>query len=271
MKPCVLVIAGSDSSGGAGVLRDAEAVIRLGLRASVAVTAVTAQTDRRVVAVGPMPPRLVEAQMETALESGAVAAVKIGMLAARGIVETVASVLRRHAHIPVVLDPVLVASSGRVLLENDAIAPLKRDLLPLCRLITPNWPELAVLSDNAPAPNEEEALRQADLLLDAGCGAVLVKGGHAPDAERSTDILVSPNASPRRFDAPRINASLRGSGCMLASGIAAGLAAGRPLAESIDVAKAEVLRSFRAECGGACRPEVPRHSGAKRPKKHPRV
>jgi len=249
MKPerRVLVVAGSDSSGGAGIARDVEVLTGLGVRAALAVTAVTAQTHERVVAVEPMPPALVMAQMEAALEAGPVDAIKIGMLAKQGTVEAVASVLRKHAHIPAVLDPVLVSTSGRRLLEHDAEAVLKQDLLPLCRLVTPNWLELAALTNAKPAWREEDAFLQADLLLEAGCGAVLVKGGHAPAEKNATDILLRGGAAPLRFEAPRAPENIRGSGCALASSIAGGLAGGKPLEESILQAKRSISRMFNAQ------------------------
>jgi len=249
-EPRVLVVAGSDSSGGAGIARDVEVLAERGVRASLAVTAVTAQTHERVVAVEPMPPALVMAQMEAALEAGPVGAIKIGMLATGGAVEAVASVLRKHTDIPVVLDPVLVSSSGGRLLERDGVAVLKQDLLPLCRLVTPNWLELAALTDAAPAWGEEDAFRQVNDLLDAGCGAVLVKGGHAPTDKNATDILLRRGAAPLRFEAPRAPGTLRGSGCAFASSIAGGLAEGKPLEESIRQAKRSISRMFKAQDAG---------------------
>jgi len=245
-EPRVLVIAGSDSSGGAGIARDVAVLTGLGVHASIAITAVTAQTHERVAAVGPMTPALVSAQMEAALEAGPVGAIKIGMLATRGTVEAVAAVLRKHDRIPVVLDPVLVSSSGGRLLERDAVAALKLDLLPLCRLVTPNWPELAALTDQEPARNEKEALDQGDLLLASGCGALLVKGGHAPDGEKSVDILLGRGHVPVRFEAPRLDVSMRGTGCALASSIAGGVARGLPLEDSIVFGKQNVYHILDA-------------------------
>jgi len=244
-EPRGLVVAGSDSSGGAGIARDVEVLAGLGVHASLVVTAVTAQTHERVVAVEPMPPALVTAQMEAALEAGPVGAIKIGMLATAGTVEAVASVLRKHARIPVVLDPVLVSSSGGRLLERDGAAALKQDLLPLCLLVTPNWLELAALADAEPARNEEEALDQGDLLLAGGCGAVLVKGGHAPDGEKSIDVLLRRGHAPMRFEARRLDRKMRGTGCALASSIAARLARGLPLENSVALGKRTVYGMLR--------------------------
>ncbi|WP_246727801.1 hydroxymethylpyrimidine/phosphomethylpyrimidine kinase [Chelativorans sp. Marseille-P2723] len=243
----VLAVAGSDSSGGAGLSRDIATIAQLGLSAAVAVTAVTAQTDRHVLAVETMPPHLVARQMETALEARDVRAIKIGMLATRPIVEAVTSVLKKHPAIPVVLDPVLAASSGKLLLEADALGTLKHELMPLCPLVTPNWIELAVLCGSEPARCDEEAIAQGHASLHStGCSALLVKGGHSPDQSGSTDILLRKEEAPLLFNAPRVNAELRGSGCRLSSAIAAMLASGKSLEDSISEAKDKLLAAYRA-------------------------
>nr|WP_313958435.1 hydroxymethylpyrimidine/phosphomethylpyrimidine kinase [Chelativorans sp. EGI FJ00035] len=232
----MLAIAGSDSSGGAGLSRDVEAIAAFGLRTAIAVTAVTVQTHQQVLTVEAMPPALVADQMRTALEANPIGAIKIGMLAAKGTIDAVASVLRAHANVPVVLDPVLAASSGGALLEPDAVAVLTHDLMPLCRLITPNLQELALLTGSRSVGSEEEVLRQGRILLDAGAPAVLVKGGHG-SGKWSTDILLRPDSEPVRFEALRLNRQLRGTGCMLASAIAALLALDATVEESVRRAK----------------------------------
>jgi hydroxymethylpyrimidine/phosphomethylpyrimidine kinase len=234
----VLIVAGADSSGGAGIARDLETVAGHSFRACVAVTAVTAQTHEAVQAIEPMPARLVAEQMHAALASNRVGAIKIGMLATAGIVAAVADVLRTSPEIPVVLDPVLAASSGGALLESEAIARLKQNLIPLCRVVTPNWIELAMLTGREPAADEAEALRQGDMLLETGGNAILIKGGHARSGSAS-DILLSGGA-PVRFDARRIPVAMRGTGCMLASAIASGLARGASLEDSVRAGRARV-------------------------------
>lgn len=241
MSPYVLIVAGSDSSGGAGIARDIETVSAFGLRSCLALTAITVQTHRKVERVEPVSPDMVTAQMRAALDSNAVGAIKIGMLGTARIIDAVAAVLIDHPEVSVVLDPVLASSSGRLLLDETGRAALDERLLPLCRLVTPNLPELAILTHSGPAEGDgTEVIRQAGLLLDRGARAVLVKGGHGAGAA-STDILVEPGKSAVRFDAPRINAEMRGTGCMLASAIAANIALGNSLEESLRRSKAYVL------------------------------
>jgi hydroxymethylpyrimidine/phosphomethylpyrimidine kinase len=226
--PHVLVVAGTDSSGGAGLARDVETIVTFGLRASLAVTAVTVQTDQAVEAIEYMRPDLVAAQMRAAFDCSNVRAVKIGMLGMPGTVEAVARVLADHRSVPVVFDPVLAASSGRALAYPHAIEALKISLLPQCCIVTPNIPELAILTGMQLAHGEDEALMQGELLLDAGVSAVLVKGGHAY-GDRCVDFLLRPELGPVPFDAPRLPVTMRGTGCMLASAIAANLALGEAL------------------------------------------
>ncbi|AZO29658.1 hydroxymethylpyrimidine/phosphomethylpyrimidine kinase [Mesorhizobium sp. M1B.F.Ca.ET.045.04.1.1] len=237
----VLVVGGSDSSGGAGIARDIETISSIGLRTCLAVTAVTVQTHGAVKDILHLQPGLVADQMRAALQANEVAAIKIGMLANASIIAAVAGVLNENPRIPAVLDPVLASSSGRPLVEPNAIDVMKRDLMPLCRLVTPNLIELAVLTGSA--VNDEEVLRQGRRLLAAGPQALLLKGGHAAGA-RSTDILLSPDREPVRFDMPRLAGSMRGTGCMLASAIAAHLAKAKSLEDSVRAAKQRVFEKL---------------------------
>ncbi|MDX8535256.1 hydroxymethylpyrimidine/phosphomethylpyrimidine kinase [Mesorhizobium sp. VK25A] len=216
--PHVLVVGGSDSSGGAGIARDIETISSIGLRTCVAVTAVTVQTHQSVTAVHHMQPGLVANQMRAALRANKVSAIKIGMLSTGCIIAAVAAVLCENPWIPAVLDPVLASSSGRQLLEPGAIGVLKRDLMPLCRLVTPNLIELAILTGSDLAVDDDDALRQGRRLLADGPQALLIKGGHAT-GPRSTDILLSGGEEPIRFDMPRLAGSMRGTGCMRNSGV----------------------------------------------------
>jgi hydroxymethylpyrimidine/phosphomethylpyrimidine kinase len=244
--PCVLVVAGSDSSGGAGMARDIETIATLGGKSCLAVTAITVQTHDAVRKVETLDAGLVTAQIRAALEANSVSAVKIGMLGTRAIVSAVSSVLRDHPQLPVILDPVLVSSSGGLLLPIDALDCLKQDLLPLCQLITPNLPELAVLSGaSEPAQNDEQAIVQAGRLL-SGKGALLIKGGHGAGPQ-SSDILIEADGTVTRFEARRLSASMRGTGCMLASAIATYLAFGRTLSESIRLAKGHVFERLQTQ------------------------
>ena len=237
----VIVIAGSDSSGGAGLARDVATIAALGGSARPVVTAVTAQTDGRVTAVERMPAALVTAQLEAALETGLVAgpagAVKIGMLGAAQTVEAVAAVLSSWRRLPVVLDPVLASSSGVELLDEEGREVMKRELFPLAGILTPNLPEAALLTGLPPASTAAEIAAQARALLACGPRAVLMKGGHA-EGEEAVDRLFDADGGLRCFAAPRARTNLRGTGCTLASALAAGLAAGQTVAAACEAAKA---------------------------------
>ena len=246
MNPSVLFIGGMDSSGGAGLLRDCASAAALGVTARVAVTAVTAQTDRSVSAIHPVPPAEVVAQIRAA---GPVRAVKIGML---GTARLVAAVAESLPDVPVVLDPVLAASSGRALLEEAAIGTLLAQLVPRVFVMTPNLPELEILGGAAGVPPGRAEADRVAALLAAGCGSVLVKGGHAdPAGGICEDRLHLPGAGVVPFRGPRHPGSLRGTGCQLASGIAAGLAAGHDLRSAIAASRDLVETRFRARLAEA--------------------
>jgi hydroxymethylpyrimidine/phosphomethylpyrimidine kinase len=227
MRACVLVIAASDSSGGAGLVRDVAVLTHLGLSVRCAVTAVTAQSDSSVQATHHIPPALISAQIALALAPGDVAAIKIGMLGTRTTVQAVSEALPARASVPIVLDPVLRASSGGVLLDAPGQRLLCEALLPRVTLLTPNIPEAALLLDEPTALDEEARLRQAQRLLALGPAAVLLKGGHSSGMS-VVDLLVTPVGSVR-ISTPRVPGTLRGTGCMLSSAIAAGLAGGADL------------------------------------------
>ncbi|PAQ05421.1 hydroxymethylpyrimidine/phosphomethylpyrimidine kinase [Mesorhizobium temperatum] len=244
-EPHVLVVGGSDPSGGAGIARDIETISSIGARTCIAVTALTVQTHEAVMEIHHLQPRLVADQMCAALQANEVAAVKIGMLATAEIIVAVAAVLRESPQVPAILDPVLASTSGRALLEADAIAIMKRDLMPLCRLVTPNLIELALLVGAEHAVDEDGAVRQGRKLLAAAeTHALLIKGGHA-SGPRSTDILLRSDQEPIRFDTPRLAISMRGTGCMLASAIAAHLANASPLEDSVRKGKGFVFEKLK--------------------------
>ncbi len=240
----VLVIAGSDSSGGAGLARDVATLTALGARARCVLTAVTAQSDARVCAVHVVPDGLVRDQLLAACAPGPCDAVKIGMLATRATVLAIATALSATAP-PIVLDPVLAASSGSELLDTPGREALCSVLLPRAALLTPNIPEAAVLLGTQPAQTGEQVLRQARALLALGPGAVLLKGGHARGPE-AVDLLLMRDAAPVWLRAPRIDATRRGTGCALASAIAAGLGAGLDLPAACMRAKEHVAQLLRA-------------------------
>lgn len=235
-EPHVLVVAASDSSGGAGISRDVATVTSFGLQCAVALTAITVQTHDAVRHVVSVEAELVADQMEAAFATNRIGAVKIGLVPANAAVAAIAASLRRHRDIPVVLDPVLAASSGKPLTGRETPEALVEELLPCSSLVTPNRDELARLSGKRVAADEDAVVAQGCVLLAARAGAVLAKGGHG-GGETSTDYLLRPGVPPIPFSAPRLNVSVRGTGCMLASAIAAGLAQGRTLEESIRAAK----------------------------------
>jgi hydroxymethylpyrimidine/phosphomethylpyrimidine kinase len=240
----VLIIAGTDSSGAAGLARDLQTLAQFAVEATCAVTAVTAQSPHGVLALHAMPSTLVKAQIEAALAARQVGAVKIGMLANADIVAAVAASLPPRERVPCVLDPVLEASSGGALLDVAGRALLMERLLPHVTLVTPNIPELAALLGASPARDEEELLQQGQALLARGPQAVLVKGGHAQGAT-ATDLLFHAGRV-RRLSAPRSAARLRGTGCALASAIAAQLLSGSDLESACERAKEYLSSLFAA-------------------------
>lgn len=242
----MLVIAGTDSSGGAGLTRDVATLAHFGTEALCAVTAVTAQTDAAVTAVERLAPELVRAQIAAALATARVRAVKIGMLADAGIVAAVSEALPSREQAPLVLDPVLAASSGGELLDAAGRAALRVRLLPRTTLLTPNVGEAAALLDAAPATDEAETIAQGRALCALGALAVLVKGGHAR-GPLAVDWLVTRAGGVESFSAPRLPVDRRGTGCALASAIAAALAGGDALAAACDRAKRYVTEVLRQE------------------------
>jgi hydroxymethylpyrimidine/phosphomethylpyrimidine kinase len=243
--PVVLVIAGTDSSGGAGLTRDVRVLAESGVRAAPVVTAVTAQSNTCVRVVHALPPEMIRAQIVTALETQAIAAVKIGMLANRAIVEAVAESLPPRSIVPIVLDPVLNASSGSSLLDNGGRIALREQLLPKVSIVTPNIPEAAILVGEPVANDEQATLDQAQRILRMGPESVLIKGGHGAGAA-CTDTLVSAAQPPLRLSLERFPATLRGTGCALAAAIAAGLARGLPLPYACRFAKNYVAAELAA-------------------------
>jgi hydroxymethylpyrimidine/phosphomethylpyrimidine kinase len=236
IKPKVLVIAGTDSSGGAGLTRDVAILTDHGCIAVPVVTAVTAQSDQAVHAIHLVPAEIVRAQIKAAFSGGQISAIKIGMLGNRSLIEAVAQSLPDDLTIPIVLDPVLVSSSGKTLLDDDAHETLIRKLLPRVSLLTPNIPEAAVLSGSLPAQNEAAQIAQALRLQLLGPQSVLIKGGHSSGNE-CVDILVSARQVAARLSSPRLPVTLRGTGCAMASAIAALLAHGQSLPNACHAAK----------------------------------
>jgi len=245
MTAIAVTIAGSDSGGGAGIQADLKTFSALGVYGASVITALTAQNTVGVTAIHDVPPDFVTAQIDAVFSDLAVDAVKIGMLARTGVIEAVAAGLDRWRPANVVLDPVMVATSGDKLLAPDAIATLRRELLRRARVVTPNLPEAAALLDTEVAGNETEMQVQAERILALGAQAVLIKGGHGTGAV-STDFLFD-GASVTRLSVPRIaTRNTHGTGCTLSSAIAAGLAKGQNLADAVRIAKAYVTAAIAA-------------------------
>ncbi|RXF72012.1 bifunctional hydroxymethylpyrimidine kinase/phosphomethylpyrimidine kinase [Hansschlegelia zhihuaiae] len=244
--PIALTIAGSDSSGGAGIQADLKTFSALGVYGASAIVALTAQNTTGVTAIHDAPPDFITAQIDAVMEDLAVGAVKIGMVSRAESIAAIADALIRHKAPNVVVDPVMVASSGARLLSEDAVAALKERLLPLALVLTPNLPEAAVLLGEETAGDEAGMEAQARALKALGPKAVLVKGGHAGGPE-SVDMLVGPDGAVTRLASPRHDSrNTHGTGCTLSSAIAAGLAKGAPLDRAIAEAKAYVAEAIAA-------------------------
>lgn len=244
--PIALTIAGSDSSGGAGIQADLKTFAAHQVYGASVIVALTAQNTKAVTAIHPVPTDFVTAQLDAVFDDLAVDAVKIGMLATAELIETVADGLERHGARNIVLDPVMVAASGGRLLQEDAVEALKRRLLPLATILTPNLPEAAAILGTATAGTEDEAGEQARALLALGPRNVLVKGGHGKGQD-SVDILATHNGRSERLVAPRLDTlNTHGTGCTLSSAIAAGLAHGIPLHEAVVLAKRYISAAIAA-------------------------
>ena len=244
----ILVIAGSDSGGGAGIQADLKAVMALGGYATTALTALTAQNTRGVSAVLLVPQQFLRAQIDAVMADIGADAIKTGMLPDTASIETVADVIAGLASpLPFVMDPVMVATSGDRLQSEEALHALKTRLIPLATVITPNIPEAELLLGTRIA-DEAEQRRAAEALLALGAGAVLVKGGHLT-GETVTDILASASGVIAMTGERISSTSTHGTGCTLASAIATGLAQGMPLADAVRRARAYVAAAIRAAPG----------------------
>jgi hydroxymethylpyrimidine/phosphomethylpyrimidine kinase len=234
--PIALTIAGSDSSGGAGIQADLKTFSALGVYGASVITALTAQNTVGVSAIHSVPPDFVRAQMDAVFADLAIGAIKIGMLANESTIVAVADALGQWQGAPVVLDPVMIAGSGDPLLDSGAEFALRAHLLPLAQIVTPNIPEAARLLGAAEAVDETMMVRQGELLLSLGSKAVLMKGGHGAGPE-AVDIFLD-GTNIVRLAADRIRTkNTHGTGCTLASAIAAFLARGHTMLDAVREAK----------------------------------
>jgi len=244
----VLIVAGSDSGGGAGIQADIKTVTMLDGYAATAITALTAQNTEGVFGVLPIPPEFIRKQIEVVLDDIGADAVKTGMLHDAAVIETVAAVLQQRASaVPLVVDPVMVAKGGARLIDPDAVEALKRLLIARAAVLTPNLPEAETLC--GVAIGDVAAMHGAgETLLALGCKAVLVKGGHLP-GNLVSDVLVTA-VGVRVWESPRIDTRhTHGTGCTLASAIAAGLAQGLDIEHAVDRARAYVQRAIASAPG----------------------
>lgn len=242
-SPIALTIAGSDSSGGAGIQADLKTFSAFGVYGASVITALTAQNTTGVKGVHAVPPAFVVAQANAVFDDLDVDAVKTGMLADTAIVEAVAGLLEARPDLVAVVDPVMVATSGDMLLTSDAVAAVRARLLPRATLITPNLPEAAALLQASIAEDEAEMVAQGEALLRVGARAVLMKGGHA-EGRTAVDVLVTPHGTTRveslRIDTPHTH----GTGCTLSAAITALLAQGDPLEQAVRRAKTYITRAI---------------------------
>ncbi|MBN8531707.1 MAG: bifunctional hydroxymethylpyrimidine kinase/phosphomethylpyrimidine kinase [Alphaproteobacteria bacterium] len=232
----VLVVAGSDSGGGAGIQADIKTITALGGYAATAITALTAQNTQGVQGIFNVPEEFVRQQMELVLDDIGADAIKTGMLARREMIATLAEVLVEKAPgVPLVLDPVMVAKGGAALLEPEAVELLVARLLPLATVVTPNIPEAQILSGMT-IRTPEQMREAAQRILALGARAVLLKGGHL-DGSIVCDLLLMPEGEKRFTDTRLMTRHTHGTGCTLASAIACGLARGKSLVESVEKAR----------------------------------
>ena len=245
MTPVALTIAGSDSSGGAGIQADLKTFAAFGVYGASVITALTAQNTTGVTGIHQVPATFVTAQIDAVFADLAVGAVKIGMVADLPVIDAIATGLQRWSPKHIVLDPVMVATSGDRLLAAEAVDALRTKLIPRASLITPNLPEAAALLDEPVAANESGVEGQGRRLLAMGCRAVLIKGGHGQGAE-SIDYLVT-GTGAIALSAPRVaTKNTHGTGCSLSSAIAAGLAKGEDMETAVRNAKTWISAAIAA-------------------------
>lgn len=244
--PIALTIAGSDSGGGAGIQADLKTFAACGAYGASVITALTAQNTKGVTGIHDVPADFVAAQIDAVFGDLDVAAVKIGMVSRQDIISAIVSGLKRWSAKHVVVDPVMIATSGDRLLSSDAINQVRTVLIPAAEIITPNLPEAAALLDAPIAKTDSEIDAQGARLLALGAPAVLIKGGHG-EGPTSVDHLFRTGAPVLRLAAPRIaTKNTHGTGCSLSSAIAAGLAKKQPLEQAVREAKAYVSAAIAA-------------------------
>lgn len=249
MKGRVLIIAGSDSGGGAGIQADIKTVTALGGFAMTAITALTAQNTRGVFGIHEVPPGFIAQQLDVVLSDIGADCIKVGMLHRPDVINAVCDVLEEKAiGVPIVVDPVMVAKGGASLLETDAVATLKRRMILLATVLTPNIPEAEALTGMT-IRDRESALAAGMMLSTLGPRYVLVKGGHM-DGPSIVDLLFEERRLLETFTGPRLDTpNTHGTGCTTASAIAAGIAQGLSVRDAVARARAYVFEAIRTNPG----------------------
>ncbi|WP_421790395.1 bifunctional hydroxymethylpyrimidine kinase/phosphomethylpyrimidine kinase [Hyphobacterium sp.] len=246
-KGRVLIIAGSDSGGGAGIQADIKTVTALGGYAATAVTAITVQNTKGVTGIHPIPLDIIEAQARAVLADIGADVIKTGMLGDAELAGLIVRLLNDYPDIPLVLDPVMVATSGDVLVDDTAFTAIRDQLVPRAALVTPNAPEAEKLT-GLPNASLEDQKRAGRALLETGAEAALVKGGHL-DGQTIHDVLVTADTITVFESERQDTRNTHGTGCTLASGIAAGLANGIGLPDAVDRASRYLSEAIRTAPG----------------------
>jgi len=242
--PIVLTIAGSDSGGGAGIQADIKAISATGCYACSVITAITAQNTLGVSAIFPVPLEYVEKQLDAVFSDLNIVAVKVGMLAESDIIKLVAAKIKQYQPAFLVVDPVMIATSGDLLLQTSAINTLKSELLPLADIITPNLPESAALIGSEVPNNAADMLKMVAGLRQLGATAILLKGGHLEQDESSNDLLIF-DEQIHHLTAKRIHTrNTHGTGCTLSSAIASYLAQGHDLLRAVQLGKQYICQAI---------------------------
>lgn len=233
----VLTIAGSDSGGGAGIQADLKTFQERFVFGTSVITAVTAQNTKGVQDVHPVPLTNVEKQLDSILDDFSISAIKTGMLVDEDYIELIASKLKDHPNIPVIVDPVMIAKGGYPLMKNTATEKLIEQLLPLTTLITPNIPEAEAITNNK-IKTEDDMIEAAKTIQKLGSKNVLVKGGHQTDGEYATDVLLLENSEVRKFKKERVDTkNTHGTGCSYASSITAEIANEYSVEQAVETGK----------------------------------
>ena len=239
--PIVLTIAGSDCSGGAGIQADLKVFQALGVYGTTAITAVTVQNSQGVHNIFPIPVKLVAEQIEALFQDTIPSAVKTGMLVSEDIVNVVAETFKNYEFTNIVIDPIIISSSGKTLLSNDGVRVLKEKLIPLATVVTPNYSEAEALSGIS-IQSDTDVIKAGQRILAIGCGAVVITGGHRKD--RPLDLLMEQNGNIQWFEGEFCGPDLHGTGCVFSSAVTSFLAWNYPLPDVIARSKRYIYRAI---------------------------